>query len=332
MKRLWGFGRRFYIGEDGIILPLLLVLLALGVLMIGPTLGHGFTNLQANRIVENRAEELYAADSGIEEGLYWLISGRETNLYWSWDDDEETGTRTPYVVNGATVAVNVEALPSMGENYYRIDSVATGPDGTTTVLSQVWAAPQVLEDFDDLGPHDTYDGDVYLEDDGTLQSHQQINGDVVATEDLTLNAQSGIDGSISVAGDFIQHSHTTVTGNICGGGNLTFKAQCTLEGDIYLELDDGESATIELQGQSTVGDIYIATTGSSASVTIHLNNKDEMGDVYVMPSVTLVQNFHPQATHGSIDENWSPDAEDLPPIDCPVLSGGGGVINTYEIS
>jgi len=62
------------------------VLLAIGMLLITPTLGLGYTSLQANTVTESRAEELYAVGSGIEEGLFWLINGKADNLYWSWNE------------------------------------------------------------------------------------------------------------------------------------------------------------------------------------------------------------------------------------------------------
>ena len=330
MKRLWGFGRRFYIGEDGIILPLLLVLLALGVLMITPTLGHGFTNLQANRITENRAEELYAADSGIEEGLFWLMSGKQDNLYWTWDDVSETGSRTPLAINGASVAVSVATLPSMGDNYYRVDSVATGPDGTTTVLSQVWAYAPPLDDFDDIG-QGTHDGDAYVEGDADL--HGTVTGNVVVTGDLVMkDSDSEIGGDLTVEGDFTQNSQSTVNGNVCAGGNMTMNAWSSIEGDVVIELDDGEDATLELKGNALIqGDIYIlAADGNSAQYKIILSNKDVVGDIYVTSNVTLTIDAHHGATYGFIHNDWNTETPPRP--DCASVVDGGAAINTYEIS
>jgi len=322
--------RQFLHREDGLILPLILVLLALGMLAITPTLGHAYTSSLTESVTEERSEELYAADAGLEEALRWLIDGHETNSNWTWDDDTSVGSRTAYMMNDASVDVTVSPIPSLGTHYYRVDSVATGPRGTTTVLSQVWVAPGALSSFDDIGPSGTYDGDVYIDGDDRLKAHQQVNGNVIVTGDLTLNAQTGIDGSVSVAGDYVQHAHTHVTGDVCAGGNVTMKAHSDLTGAIYLELDDGESATIQFQGQAHSGDIFITTTGSSASVDLWLGNKDVVGDIYVTPEVSLSTTFHKKSTHGPIDLNW--DGENPPPPDCPDLPGPAGAeIQTYEI-
>ena len=52
--------KRAHGGEEGLILPLLLVLLAIGGLLIAPTLGHGYTSLASSSITEDRAQELHA--------------------------------------------------------------------------------------------------------------------------------------------------------------------------------------------------------------------------------------------------------------------------------
>ena len=105
--------RKFRRNEEGIVLPLVLVLRAVGMLLITPTLGHGYTSLQASTTTQSRAEELYAADSGIEEGLFWLVNGHADNMYWDWDEDANEGTRVAYEINRASVTVTVVPLPAL---------------------------------------------------------------------------------------------------------------------------------------------------------------------------------------------------------------------------
>jgi len=316
--------------QSGMILPLLLAVLAFGMIAIAPTLGHAYAATMGEGATEEQAEELYAADAGLEEALLWLVAGHEDNTNWDWDEATGTGSRVGYSLNGCTVEVSVAPIPSLGTDYYRVDSVATGPNGTTTVLSQVWVAPAALGSFDDLPPDGVYDGDVYIDGDDTLQSHQQINGDVIVTGDLTLNAQSDINGSLSVSGAYVQHAHTTVTGDACAGSDVTMKAHSDLIGSLYLQLDDGESAVIEFQGQAHAGDIFVMTTGDSASVEVWLGNKDVVGDIYIASGVSLSTTFHNKSTHGVIDTNW--DGVNPAPPDCPDPPGPAGAeIQTYEI-
>lgn len=312
-------------GQKGQALPIVLILLLIGGLLIVPTLNYASTSLKGHEVVERKGEELYAADSGVEEGLRWLIYSRESGGPWTWDSVQGTGQRNTYTINGCSVNVTIEELPAMGNNYFKVTSSATSPNGGTTILSTVWAAPPILDDFPPMGPDGEYDGDVWIDGDATLKSHQQINGDVVVTGDLTLNAHSGVTGNITAEGDFTLNAHTNVTGNLCCGGNVTVKAQATLNGDIYVTVAGDQ--TIELKGQAVVGDIFVEGSGS---ITIILNNKDTCGDIYVTNTVNLIPNFHPKANPGPIDENW--DGKNPPPPECPGTNWSETAnIITYEI-
>jgi len=317
--------RKIVGGQKGQVLPIVLILLIIGGLLIVPTLNYASTSLKTHQVTERKAEELYAADSGIEEGLRWLIYSREPGGPWSWDSEQGSGQRVTYTINTCGVNVAIDKLPSMGNNYFQVTSAATSPDGSTTVLSTVWVAPPILDDFPPMDPHGEYDGDVWIDGDATLNAHQHVNGDVVVTGDLTLKAHSGITGNITAEGDFTLNAQTDVTGNLCCGGDVTIKAQAVLNGDIYVTVAGDQ--TIELKGQATVGDIYVDGTGS---ITIILRNKDTCGKIYVTDSVTLIRNFHSEANHGSIDEEWG--GENPAPPECP----GGGWSETantitYEI-
>ncbi|MBN1152608.1 MAG: hypothetical protein JXA58_05290, partial [Dehalococcoidia bacterium] len=158
---------RFTQAEGGFILPIVLALFAIGMLAIAPTLGHGYTNLLANAATEVKAEQLHAADSGVEEGLYWLTRSRaQDGLYVA--DDWDTGPwvrSTPYLMNGMNVYVTIAAyLPDQEENLFLITSRAEDPaGGNSTVLALVFAVPfvQIIE-----GPwsiSDDYAGDVAVD-------------------------------------------------------------------------------------------------------------------------------------------------------------------------
>jgi len=271
--------------------------------------------------METDTLKLYAADSGIEEGLRWLIYSREIGV---WTGDDASGwQRDPYPLNNCSVDVSIDALPDLGTNYFKVTSAATctDTDGTTTVLSQVWAAPAALDEF----PSGTYDGDVYY-DGSEINFHGQITGNVVITGDFELKEHSGVDGDISVGGDFTLNAHVAVTGNACLGGSATFKAHSTLDGDIYAYISGAE--TIELKGQAQVGDIFVDGEPGS-SITIILSNKDTTGNIYISPDVSLIRNFHSGANPGDIHEDW--DGVNPPPPECPDIPVGGGSIISYEI-
>lgn len=76
--------------QSGYVLVLVLVLLLLGGLIIGPLLGFMGTGLHVGReVYENKMYEIYAADAGVEEAMWYLLT------------DERLGTKfypgyTPY--------------------------------------------------------------------------------------------------------------------------------------------------------------------------------------------------------------------------------------------
>ena len=326
MKMLKRALRKVASGQEGQVLIIVLILLALGGIILLPTLDYSSTSLNVHRILESNTLELYSADSGIEEGLLWLIYNRETGGVWT-GDDTSGWQRDPYYLNdNYRVDVSIDKIPDLGNNYFKVTSTAISDAGDTTVLSAVWAAPLVLDDFPPMDPHGEYDGDVWIDGDADLNSHQHINGDVVVTGDLILKAHSGITGNITAEGDFTLNDQTDVTGHLCCGGNVLIKAKATLNGDIYVAVAGDQ--TIELKGQAIVGDIYVDGTGS---ITIILSNKDTCGDIYVTSDVTLIQSFHSKANHGTIVENW--DGENPSPPECPEIDLGQKVnIITYEIT
>ena len=73
--------------EKGQALPIVLVLLLLGGLITAPLLGYMGTGLIAGRVHEDRMEELYAADAGVEDALWRIINddaSLPTNIGDNW--------------------------------------------------------------------------------------------------------------------------------------------------------------------------------------------------------------------------------------------------------
>ena len=108
-------------------LPIALVLLALGGFLVVPAISLMTTNLHANRQIDRANLELYAADAGIE------------NVLWSIRDNPDV-----LPAGGSTVPLNLQdqtingmnsvttTITDVGNNIYRIDSIATSPDGHNT--------------------------------------------------------------------------------------------------------------------------------------------------------------------------------------------------------
>jgi len=110
--------RKIVKGQKGQVLIIVLILLALGGLLIVPTLNYASTSLDTHRqVYEPKTLELYAADSGVASALIALSNG-ETTL-----DD--------YELNGKTVSVNIT---DMDDGSYLITSTATTPGAGSTMI------------------------------------------------------------------------------------------------------------------------------------------------------------------------------------------------------
>ena len=103
--------------QNGQVLVLVLIVLALGGIILAPTLNYTASSLKHQQVHETKTLELYSADSGIASALVALSSGNTMV--------------TPYTLNGRTVSANVTNL---GDGNWLITSTASSPDGSSTTI------------------------------------------------------------------------------------------------------------------------------------------------------------------------------------------------------
>jgi hypothetical protein len=70
--KISGIIKRFFHDEKGHLLPVVLILLAIGGLLIGVNLKHVSASLKNNQVIDEKIMGLYAADSGIENTLWYF--------------------------------------------------------------------------------------------------------------------------------------------------------------------------------------------------------------------------------------------------------------------
>src|SRR3972149_8870243 len=92
--------------EAGQALPLVLILLLFGGLTVPPLLAYISTALKSGSAVERRVQELYAADSGIEDAVYKIDSGTAADMTYYVDNQSPLGT--PDIINGKQVQVTIQ--------------------------------------------------------------------------------------------------------------------------------------------------------------------------------------------------------------------------------
>ncbi len=107
MKRML---KRLIKTEKGQALPMVLILMVIAGLILAPTLTYTTSGLKVSQAYERMADEFYAADAGVEDGLWQIKYDHLEELfgnYERYDYDTEYG---PYDlnVNGIDVEVKIE--------------------------------------------------------------------------------------------------------------------------------------------------------------------------------------------------------------------------------
>jgi len=340
-------------GQEGYVLPIVLLLLVMGVLLVIPTLQYASTSLKAHQVTETKGKELYAADSGVEDAFHWLTNGQEAGAY-SWDDVEQVWKRDGYYINESSVNVTVERAQELGAGIYKITSMATSADAGSTVLSIVCAIDVQEGDFG-VGNDDTYYGDMYVEGNVTLgqnggiagsvgvsgnvalEQESSITGDVDVDGNIDIGQGASIEGNVSADGDITMEQGSNITGTVCAGGNITLANDVEIIGDVRVggDLTFTNEARIE-------GNIW-----ADGDIDITFDSKGQIvGLIYATGNLTITFG-HPQAEiDGSVYATGDIDTEDsdqitgtinpnytgAPPFPEPVcVSIGTPAIVTWEV-
>lgn len=345
-------------GQKGQALAIVLVLLAVGGLLIMPTLGLGFTTLKGHQAVESKMLEFYAADSGVEDALYWITKGRRAEGPWAgWDEEAGYGERDRYSINYAFVDVDVDVIVQRlaASNTYKITSTATSrSSGSTRVLSTVWAISYFEggEVFDNQDPPPS--GDIWVDGDATIAGNIEVTGTFIATGSVTTINNATITGDLLIQGDLALNNYSDIYGTLCCGGNITVGNNCLIDGDIHLLGEQGTitltasgaaiqgniwadgNVTIDLAANVPIegniyapGDVYPGPTGN---IVIYLRspNSQIIGDVYARGTISILED-NGSLGESHIHEDYSGD----PPFDCPQcpdFPDRRAIIYTYEIT
>jgi cytoskeletal protein CcmA (bactofilin family) len=318
-----------------------------GGLVVGPLLAFMGTGLQAVYMHETKEQGLYAADSGVEDAVNWLMHGKPTDDDWGWSWDGSTGERVSYEINGMNVDVTVEALAE--DNTYKVTSTASSDGESTTVLSTLWAVYWVYGDLE-VGQQDTYYGDVHVTEDVTIGNSAKIVGDLTVGADLTLDNSGENEGDVSVDGNIVIGNHATIIGDIiCSTGNITLGNHAAIYADIRFQgqnsvLDLAQPAAAVVGNITADGDLTIYVSCGDAAmeeilghvyapagdITIYLekNNSEIQGDIYASGTITITG---PGVHTGN---TYSPYTGGPPfeVADCPEIPALPADILTYEVT
>ena len=131
--------------EKGTVMILALILLVVGGLIIAPLLGFMGTGLIAGQVYEKKTDELYAADTGVEDAI-WKMQNDVVKPPQSCGDPDHWSYNISDV-NGKSVAVTITWVNNTTNTVtYHIVSTATG-DGSGTKIEAYVIGTTVYGDF-----------------------------------------------------------------------------------------------------------------------------------------------------------------------------------------
>ncbi len=275
--------------QKGQALPLALLALAIGMLTIAPFLGHVSSSLIGSRIYEQAISEQYSADAGVEYAIWNLQSGE------SEVPEGEELELPQFTLNNKTVNVTIE---NQGEQIYKITSIATSDDGSSSTIESYVLITVGLFD----GGFTTFPGGL------TLDQGEEYTGSVYAEGDVQLHQDATITGGVYAEGDVQLHQNVTINGNVYAEGDVQLEQGAVINGDVcaggYVQLE---------QGAVINGNVY-------AVGNVQLSQGAEInGNVHAGGDVQLDQG-------AEINGNYP-----LPYEGCPLFLFGSIDIQTWEI-
>ena len=277
--------------EKGQVLIWVIALMMLAALIIPPFVASAYSGLHTSSVQQEKMQEFYAADTGIEDALMWIQSDWNNVTIAKPGDltlplgnstveepadpaeyrlsDFIDGEWIPRLVNNCWVDVKVERDVESGNYTYFVYSTATNQDTGNHVKVRVHvspAGPFTTWSTQELPPipipHGCVSNNPFsyamgsLEGDIALVSVQgDIEGDVYVNGDLNLiGGQNVVNGNVYSAGDLTMNQQSIVTGNASVVGNLVLQQQAIIGENAW----GNESITVD-SGNGIWGDAYART-------------------------------------------------------------------------
>jgi cytoskeletal protein CcmA (bactofilin family) len=237
----------FMTGEKGQILIWVIALMILAALVIPPFVAMAYSNLHTSSVRQERMQELYAADTGIEDALNWIISegnnititkpSNPTLPAGNWSDESTAEYTLDDTINNCQVDITVarDLRPGRGNYTYCVYATATNKDNRAHVTVQVYVSPtgdwtswSTQEGPQVPKPQGNVSNNPFSYSMGSLQDASVLNlkqgdvtGDVYANGPLNLlGGNNIIDGNVYSVGDLRLEEAGVITGNASATGNI----------------------------------------------------------------------------------------------------------------
>ncbi len=255
--------------EKGQAMIAAMVLLLVGSLITTPLMGFMSTGLMAGQTFEKKMGELYAADAGVEDGL-WQILNSAAELPGAGDP--------PWVysiadVNGKSVSVTTEYINDTPT--YKITATADG----TTIKSHIVTITQLIDE-ETYGP---YSGSGNIEDENVIpEPGETITGNILG------NSNVWGDGNLTVTGNFEGNSVVNIMGdvNLNGSGNITGDATVRVFGNLTINGNLDGDTEVYVSGNLTIWGNIAGNTLLGVGGDLYVDGNIDQ-DVYVGGTITV---------------------------------------------
>jgi len=220
--------------ESGQALIMALIMLALGGLLVVPSMNLASTSLKYHQVIEGDTLDTYAADSGLEYALCKL--GNSPGGFGP--------EPLPSSVNGRTVNVSVEYYM---DGTYKITSTATNDRGSSSTIESYVSVVYGLFDH----AITAINGNITVSGNSLVTSSDSGGGDIYANGDINISGSAKIDGDAVATGQIYTSKNATITGELIENADpLVFDE---IDTSVYLEEAN--------QGILIEGDLHISGNG-----------------------------------------------------------------------
>jgi len=242
--------------ERGQVLVGVIILLVLSAIILPSMLSYTFATHRSASIRQERMQLLYAADSGVEDALYWILNPGNLTLTKTGEGGsevsfpEEAGPPVTYFLNNRNEAdVQVDLTKNAGNGSYTIVSTATNNVNQNVAKIRVYALkgnmtvaqpPEIVPDEGweilgnttpglaslgtcpaIIGGKNVIVGNIYTSGPLNIDASTTINGKVYSNGTLDIGKDSKIEDVAYANGDIILLDGAQIWGNAYAEGDIT---------------------------------------------------------------------------------------------------------------
>ena len=277
--------------EKGKVLIMVLILLVLGGLILTPLLGLMSTGLASGQVYEKKTHEYYAADAGIECGIWtrWILNSTSIESFES-NNCDVTVNITDILWNDIPEETRDAFDLTQDDFVYFVKSTASSSADSSTTMecyvvltTYITCDPSLGEWEDYSGSGDIYGGNTVVEPGGMVDGNIAEGANVWNEGGMSTTGNVEKWSTVNINGD----AYFTGTGNIVDGATLFVFGNCEIAGDIKLS-EVYISGNLTLNGNIQESHVYVGgnlISEESSSTNIQNSTVYVGGDLIIPGSI-----------------------------------------------